>query len=85
MQTMGPGSGPTNAPDLRTLPVRLHVVVGEKELTLAEMENLVPNTILELGTGKADPVRLVVNGKTMGEGELVEVEGKLGVRILSWS
>ena len=85
MQTTGPGSGPTTAPDLRTLPVRLHVVIGEKELTLAEMENLVPNTILELGTGKADPVRLVVNGKTMGEGELVEVEGKLGVRILSWS
>jgi type III secretion system YscQ/HrcQ family protein len=74
-----------NVPDLRALPVRLHVVIGEKELTLAEMDNLVPNTILELGTGKTDPVRLAVNGRMVGTGELVEVEGRLGVRVLSWS
>ena len=73
------------APDLGALPLRLHVVVGEKELTLAEANGLAPNTILELGAGKADPVRLAINGKIVGQGELVEVDGKLGVRILKWS
>jgi type III secretion system YscQ/HrcQ family protein len=73
------------APDLGTLPLRLHVVVGEKELTLAEANGLAPNTILELGAGKSDPVRLAINGRIVGQGELVEVDGKLGVRILKWS
>jgi flagellar motor switch/type III secretory pathway protein FliN len=27
----------------------------------------------------------MVNGKILGEGELVEVEGSLGVRVLGWS
>jgi type III secretion protein Q len=60
------------------------VVLGEKELTLGDVERLARGSILELDTGKADPVRLAVNGKCVGKGELVEIEGKLGVRITEW-
>jgi type III secretion system YscQ/HrcQ family protein len=71
-------------PDLGALPLRLHVVLGEKDLTFAEIQSFTPGTIVELETLKSDPVRLMVNGKILGEGELVDVEGKLAVKVLGW-
>jgi flagellar motor switch protein FliN len=70
--------------ELGQLPVLLQVVLGDKEFTLAEIKKLGAGAIVELGRGKDEPVRLVANGKLVGEGELVEIEGKLGVRILNW-
>ena len=69
---------------LEGLPLRLHVVLAEKEFTLAEIQSLSPGTIVELGTKKLTPVQLMVNGTILGEGELVEVEGSLAVRVLGW-
>ena len=71
-------------PNLAGLPLRVHVVVGEREFTLAEVQSLSPGTIIDLEAAKSDPVRLMVNGKILGEGELVEVEGRLAVRVLRW-
>lgn len=78
------GSGGVSKPDIESLPLRLHVIVGEKEFTLAEVQLLGPGTIIELDGGKTDPVRLMVNGKILGEGELVEIDGSLGVKVLRW-
>jgi type III secretion system YscQ/HrcQ family protein len=72
------------APDFAGLPVRLHAIIGEKEMTLAEAGALVAGTIVELDGTRSEPVRLALNGKVAGAGELVEVDGRLGVRILSW-
>jgi len=72
-------------PDLSALPVRLHVVLSQIELSLTELTGLVKGSVVELNRGKSDPVQLVANGKTIGSGELVEVEGKLGVQITAWS
>ena len=72
-------------PDLSGLPVRLHVVLGEKEMTLAELGALQSGSILELDRDKSGQVDVAVNGKLAGKGTLVEIEGKLGVKILSWS
>ncbi len=70
--------------DLDQLPVRIHVVLGEKELVLSELKELTKGSIIELDRAGTDPVRLAVNGKLVGEGELVEIDNKLGVKILSW-
>jgi flagellar motor switch/type III secretory pathway protein FliN len=81
------GSEPAAAaskPNLATLPLRVHVVLGEKEFTLEEVTSLSPGTIIELEAGKSDPVRLMVNGRILGDGELVDVDGKLAVRVLRW-
>ena len=74
----------TNKPDLKTLPLRVQVVLGEREFSLGEIQSLTPGTIVELDIAKTDPVRLMVNGKILGEGELVDVEGNLAVKILRW-
>jgi type III secretion system YscQ/HrcQ family protein len=72
------------APDLTGLPVRMHAIIGEKEMTLAEAKLMAAGSIVELDGAKSDPVRIALNGKIAGLGELVEVGGKLGIRILSW-
>jgi len=70
--------------NLEDLPVVLHVIVAQKELTLSEANGLVPGTILDLNRDLSNVVQLAVNGKIVGQGELVEVDGKLGVRIGKW-
>lgn len=67
------------------LPVRVQVVVDEHEITLAEAQALAPGAVLDLDRDAGEPVRLAVNGRLVGTGELVEIEGRMGVRILSWS
>jgi pSer/pThr/pTyr-binding forkhead associated (FHA) protein len=67
------------------LPVRVQVLVDEHEMTFAEAERLAPGALIELNRDPRDPVTLAVNGRVIGSGELVEVDGRLGVKILSWS
>jgi type III secretion system YscQ/HrcQ family protein len=81
-QEPGPNAG--TAPDLTGLPVRMHAIIGEKDMTLAEANLMAPGVIVELDGTKSDPLRIALNGKIAGFGELVEVDGRLGVRILSW-
>ena len=38
--------------------------------------------ILRLGRGPSDPVDLVVNNRVFARGELIEVDGELGVRLV---
>lgn len=71
-------------PDVASLPIRVHVILGEKELTFAEIQSLSPGTIVQLDAIRPDSVSLMVNGKILGDGELVDVEGKLAVRVLGW-
>jgi type III secretion protein Q len=69
---------------LDQLPVRISVMVGQRDLSFAELKQLCCGSIIELDRGPADPVGLVVNGRLSGQGEMVRIEDKLGVRVLSW-
>jgi flagellar motor switch/type III secretory pathway protein FliN len=71
-------------PDFGQLPVRMDVIVAQKELTLSEANYLVSGTILELDRENSGHVSLAINGKIVGDGELVDVEGRLGVKVLGW-
>jgi type III secretion protein Q len=74
-----------DSPPFHDLPLRFQVVVDEHEMTLAEAEQIAPGAVVDLHRDPREPVRLAVNGRVIGTGELVEIEGRLGVRILSWS
>jgi type III secretion system YscQ/HrcQ family protein len=74
----------SRTPDLGRLPVHVHVIVAEKELALDEVAGLTKGSILELDCEKTGVVVLAVNGRALGQGQLVDVGGRLGVRILSW-
>lgn len=70
--------------DADQLPVQLHVILGEKSMTLAELEQLAPGAVVQLDRGDESRVELAVNGKIVGHGELVQYEGALGVKVLGW-
>jgi len=67
------------APDLA---VPLLVVMGRKSFTVQDLLGLRLGQIMDLDRAPLEPVDLVAAGKVIGKGELVEVDGKIGVRIL---
>lgn len=68
---------------LGDIPMVLIVELGRVQLTADEVVRLRPGQLIELGRSPADPVDLVVNGKLVAKGELVEIEGALGVKLLN--
>ncbi|MBW6390801.1 type III secretion system cytoplasmic ring protein SctQ [Billgrantia antri] len=77
-----PKSPPTDAAALDGLPMRLVCELGRLELTLGELRELGPGSVLPLSRPTEDAVDLVVNGRPMGRGRLVEIGDSLGVQIV---
>lgn len=63
------------------LPLRLTFDLGEHTLTLRELSAVGPGHTFPLARGPADAVVLRINGMRVGEGELVSIDGQLGVSI----
>lgn len=71
-----------DSPDpLQSLPLQLTFDVGERTLTLAELQALQVGQVLDLQRPLSSAVSLRVNGHLVGCGELVEVDGRLGVSV----
>ena len=68
--------------ELEDLPVRLVFDLGERMLTLGELRRLQPGHTFDLGRPLAGAVRIRANGALVGVGELVEIDGRLGVAVL---
>jgi flagellar motor switch/type III secretory pathway protein FliN len=62
-------------------PVVVRVEVGAVTLSAREWAELGPGDVIETGRRIADPVVLRVAGREVARGELVNLEGELGVRI----
>ena len=63
-------------------PVVVRVEVGSVSLSAKEWAQLRAGDVVETGQRVAEPVVLRVAGRPVARGELVEIEGELGVRIL---
>ena len=70
-------------PVLSDVPVPLIVELGRITCSARELMYMKIGDILELNRSPHEPLNLVVNGRSVGRGEVVEVEGKLGIRIIS--
>ncbi len=68
---------------LENITTPLVVELGRVSLTISRLGELKAGNIIELSRAPSDAVDLVVAGKCIGKGELVDVEGDLGVRIIS--
>ena len=63
--------------------VELVVQLGTTRLTLRQLGELVPGAIVALGRPLAGPYEIRAAGRLIGQGELVDVDGEVGVRIVS--
>lgn len=74
-----PDAGPL---DLDAIPVRLSFDLGDRAMTLAELRQLQPGAVFDLQRPlSGGPVMIRANGALVGTGELVEIDGRIGVRV----
>ena len=66
---------------LRELPVEIVCEVGRVSMSGRELLELTPGAIIQVSRPLAGPVDLTVGGRLIARGELVDVEGDLGVRL----
>ena len=82
-------SAPAAASDLDValddLPLKLVCQVGSVELTLAQLREMGPGSLLQLTSTAHEGVDLMVNGRRVGRGELVSIGDGLGVRLLGFN
>ena len=68
---------------LNDIPLQISVELARVQVTAEDVVALKMGQVIDLNRGAAEPMDLSVNGKVVARGELVEIEGNLGVRILS--
>lgn len=65
------------------IPVTLSFQLGETDLSLSEVRSLQENSVIELHRPLRRYVSIRSNGLHLADGELVEIEGRLGVQIVA--
>jgi type III secretion system YscQ/HrcQ family protein len=63
------------------LPVEVTAELGRVTMTGRELLELRPGAVILVGRPLAGPVDLTVGGRVVARGELVDVEGEIGVRV----
>lgn len=71
-------------PDLDNTPVRLEFRLGALALTLGQLRTLAPGGVFQLDGAADGAIAIVCGGQRLGEGEAVDVAGRLGIRITRW-
>lgn len=68
---------------LENIMINLRVNLGGRRLSLSELQKIRVGQIIELGCRPNDPVEIVTDSdsKPIATGELMEIEGQLGVRL----
>lgn len=64
------------------VPVQVVAVLGKRSLSMKELLNVQMGQVIELNRPLNEVVDLVANGKLLARGELVNIDGKMGVRII---
>jgi type III secretion system YscQ/HrcQ family protein len=80
-----PGQTPPHGGlDIDRIPVRLDFDLGEQSITLGDLRRLQPGELFDLQRRiDAGPLRIRANGVHIGTAELVDIEGRVGARVLT--
>lgn len=77
------GASADGADLINDIPLQIVVELARIPVTAEQVVALKVGQVIDLNRVPGEPVEMSVNGKVVARGELVEVEGHLGVRILS--
>lgn len=64
------------------VPVHLVAVIGRTTISVKDLMSYQMGQVIDLGRPPGETVDLVASGKLFARGELVDIDGKLGVRIV---
>jgi flagellar motor switch protein FliN/FliY len=82
MPDLSPDAAPTQRPMLESIydvPVRVTAVLGKTRINVADLMKLQSGSIIELDRRVGEPIDLYINDRLIARGELVMVDGALGV------
>lgn len=69
---------------LEDIPIRVSVEIGERSMSVNQLGHLRVGQTIELSRNPSELVNLRAGGDLIAQGELVNIEGQLGVRILKF-
>ncbi|MBJ02688.1 MAG: flagellar motor switch protein FliN [Planctomycetes bacterium] len=72
---------PLGISNLMGVPVRVTVQVGRARISIAELVQLKPGSVMTLDREAHEPADILVNGRVVASGEVVTVGSHYGVRI----
>ncbi len=76
------GAGdPIGLDGVLNVPVHLTVQIGQAQVTLAELVELGPGSLVTLDRDAHEPADIFVNGKLVARGEVVTIDEKYAIRI----
>ncbi|MBI2337205.1 MAG: FliM/FliN family flagellar motor switch protein [Deltaproteobacteria bacterium] len=84
--TSSPAKDPPPSPKVVNLasdvPVQMVAVLAKKAITVKDLVQLKMGQVIEFNRYPNEAIDLVANGRLMAKGELVEIDGKLGIRLI---
>lgn len=78
----GGGSSSSSIDMLKDVPLMVQAELGRTKLQVKEILKLGEGSVIELDKEAGAPVDILVNNKLIARGEVVEIEGNFGVRII---
>ena len=72
-----------NVDQINKVPVQLTFDLGDKTLSFNEVKQLRPGYVLDLPASLPEVVQIKAQNRQIGSGELVEIDGRIGIRIIS--
>ena len=63
------------------IPLKISIILGQREMKVRELLQLRPDSLLELPKSAGENVDIVISGRLVGYGEVLELEGSAGIRL----
>jgi flagellar motor switch protein FliN/FliY len=63
------------------VPLKITIQLGSRNTKIREILQLKPDSILELAKSAGENIDVFINGKLIGYGEVLELEGNTGIRL----
>jgi flagellar motor switch protein FliN/FliY len=77
----GESAAPKKLDLLMDVPLDLSVELGRARMSIQDLLNMSPGSVIELDKVAGEPLDFMVNGRLVARGEAVVVNDKFGVRI----
>jgi len=71
--------------DLADVPVQVEVELGRRVMTIAQILDLHPDSVIRIARSAGDNIDILMGGTVIGYGEIVIIEDTVGVRITDFS
>jgi len=71
--------------ELTDVPLEVEIELGRKVMTIAQILELHEESVIRIARSAGDNIDILIGGTLIGFGEIVIIDGSLGVRITDFS